>query len=76
MTHWRTPHQSAKCQTCDDYRWVCENHPDNPWEGNRACECGGAGAPCPKCNIPDGKNYPASLEGSTLVWDIHRGWVN
>jgi hypothetical protein len=40
----------ADCPICDDYRWVCENHPERPWEGPRACDCGGAGAPCPACN--------------------------
>ena len=27
----------ADCSRCDDYRWVCENHPERPWEGPRAC---------------------------------------
>ncbi|PAY05385.1 hypothetical protein CK489_28765 [Bradyrhizobium sp. UFLA03-84] len=40
------------CILCDDTGWVCENHPDQPWTGNHACRCGGAGAPCPKCNRP------------------------
>ncbi len=31
----------ADCPRCDDYRWVCENHPERPWEGPRACACGG-----------------------------------
>src|SRR6188472_3993592 len=43
----------ADCPRCDDYRWVCENHPDKPWEGPRACDCGGAGAPCPACNASE-----------------------
>ena len=43
----------ADCSRCDDYRWVCENHPDRPWEGPRACNCGGAGAPCPACNASE-----------------------
>jgi hypothetical protein len=38
------------CATCDNGRWVCENHPDRPWLGDRACTCGGAGMPCPICN--------------------------
>jgi hypothetical protein len=38
------------CARCDNCRWVCENHPDKPWEGPRACGCGGAGMPCPVCN--------------------------
>ena len=39
-----------KCIPCDDTGWVCENHPDQPWEGPHACTCGGAGAPCRRCN--------------------------
>jgi hypothetical protein len=38
------------CPTCRGLRWVCENHRDHPWDG--LC-CGGAGAPCPACNVPD-----------------------
>jgi hypothetical protein len=41
---------SQHCAVCDDGRFVCENHPDRPWEGERACDCGGAGMPCPACN--------------------------
>jgi hypothetical protein len=32
-----------KCLVCEDTGWVCENHPDQPWEGPHACQCGGAG---------------------------------
>ncbi len=46
------------CARCDNCRWVCENHPDQPWLGDYACECGGAGAPCPVCN-PCDENTPA-----------------
>jgi hypothetical protein len=40
------------CTCCQDCGWVCEDHPDKPWEGEHACACGGAGAPCPTCNAP------------------------
>ena len=40
----------ADCKLCDDGRFVCENHPDRPFFGERACDCGGAGEPCPACN--------------------------
>jgi hypothetical protein len=40
------------CLCCEDSDWVCENHPDQPWEGLHACQCGGAGMPCLKCNQP------------------------
>jgi hypothetical protein len=39
------------CSTCDNTLWVCENHLDRPFSGERAC--GGAGAPCPVCNKVD-----------------------
>jgi hypothetical protein len=38
------------CARCDNGRFVCENHPDRPFFGGRACDCGGAGDPCPACN--------------------------
>jgi hypothetical protein len=37
----------VKCLVYEDTGWVCEDHPDQPWEGPHACACGGAGAPCP-----------------------------
>ena len=37
-----------KCHRCQDARWVCENHPDNPWGAGHGECCGGAGVPCPK----------------------------
>lgn len=42
----------SRCANCEGSGWVCENHPDRPWEGATApgegCGCG-AGAPCPVC---------------------------
>src|SRR5580692_411856 len=35
-----------KCSLCEDCGWVCESHPDRPWEGEHACACGGAGRAC------------------------------
>jgi hypothetical protein len=51
------------CARCDNCRWVCENHPDKPWLGDRACSCGGAGAPCPICNATDELTAPKTPEG-------------
>ncbi len=42
-----------KCLCCEDTGWVCENHPDRPFFGDCAYDCGGAGAPCPVCNRTD-----------------------
>lgn len=43
-----------QCLACAGSGWVCENHPDKPWEnadGTRCCE--GAGGNC-ECN-PNGE---------------------
>ena len=45
--------QTMKCVVCQDCGWVCEAHPYLPWQGEHACTCGGAGAPCPRCNPSD-----------------------
>jgi hypothetical protein len=39
-----------KCTLCEDRAWVCEAHPNRPWDGEHACGCGAAGMPCPLCN--------------------------
>ncbi|WP_271604939.1 hypothetical protein [Bradyrhizobium sp. CCBAU 11434] len=64
---------SVTCATCDGTGWVCENHPDRPWEGPRARGCGGAGAPCPACNIPADSETPRILEGYRVELDKD-GW--
>ncbi|WP_156526917.1 hypothetical protein [Bradyrhizobium sp.] len=38
------------CPRCDGTHWVCESHPERPWDGPNACGCGAAGDPCPDCN--------------------------
>lgn len=44
------PYLVVDCENCNNQRWVCENHSDQPWnDGDPEC-CGGAGAPCGKCN--------------------------
>lgn len=52
-----------QCTICDDVGWVCENHLDRPWEGPRACGCGGAGALCPRCNVSAGDEPPRMPAG-------------
>jgi hypothetical protein len=51
------------CNICDDKGWVCENHPDKPWDGTSdredACSCGGAGMPCVQCRPEANKNHRA-----------------
>jgi hypothetical protein len=47
-----------KCARCQDTYWVCETHDDRPWNGEKACGCGGAGMPCPFCNVSNADNPP------------------
>jgi hypothetical protein len=44
-------------------RGVCANHTDRAWLGERACACGGAGAPCPICNAADEATVPEMPDG-------------
>ena len=48
------------CLLREDSGTVCENHPDQPLEGPYACQCGGAGMLCPKCN-PSSADEPPRL---------------
>jgi hypothetical protein len=46
--------ENVECRNCAGAEWVCEEHMDMPWGGlsssPHACNCGGAGAPCPACS--------------------------
>lgn len=67
-----------KCNNCDSQGWVCENHPDRPWDSDRddACTCG-AGMPCPECNPSEGyHDPPRGLPGETIIWDRERGYLH
>jgi hypothetical protein len=51
--------------------------PSRPWEGEHACTCGGAGASCPKCNVPEKDEAPraAGFQDRFRVGAISgRGW--
>jgi hypothetical protein len=48
---------------------VCESHPDRPWEGEHACTRGAAGAPCPRCNVPEKDEAPRLPEGFRTQFD-------
>ncbi|SHH20212.1 hypothetical protein SAMN05443248_4046 [Bradyrhizobium erythrophlei] len=61
----------VKCSLCEDCGWVCESHPDKPWEGEHACTCGAAGAPCPRCNAGD--DDPRMPKGFKTEFD-KKGW--
>lgn len=68
-----------ECPICKDARWVCEDHLDKPWSGAsdapEACHCGGAGAPCPECNLCDEEHRPEMPEGYESFMD-KRPWRN
>jgi hypothetical protein len=44
------------CPVCLGIGWVCENHPDKPWDDEIGCTCG-AGTPC-SCNSAEGHEEP------------------
>ena len=64
---------SMKCVHCEHTGWVCENHPDAPWDGEQACICGGAGMPCPQCNPSDLSHPPRPPAGTHIEFDKD-GW--
>ena len=47
---------NPNCLICRGIGWVCEKHPEKPWDPELGCVCG-AGAPC-KCNETDGVDEP------------------
>lgn len=59
------PVHEPMCDSCADSGHVCENHPDRPWAGVsddiNACDCGGAGMPCPDCCDPVLQDGAASI---------------
>jgi hypothetical protein len=69
----------VECAMCKGNRWVCEDHPEKPWDGAsdapEACHCGGAGAPCPACNPCDREHLPEMPEGyRSLI--VSQDWKN
>src|SRR5260370_17040732 len=65
-----------KCLLCEDSSWVCENHSNRPWQGEHACQCGGAGMPCPSCNVPDDGEAPRMPEGFKTRWTKTAGGID
>jgi hypothetical protein len=67
---------TENCRICKGARWVCEAHMDKPWDGAsdapEACHRGGAGAPCPACNLGDGEHRPEMPVGYVSFFDPHR----
>ena len=50
-----------ECERCRNTSWVCEDHPQRPRDGPRACGCGAAGMPCPRCAPDDGWDKPPDV---------------
>jgi hypothetical protein len=65
--------RQMNCLLCEDCGWVCEIHPDRPWDGEHACTCGGAGMPCPQCNPSDLDHPPRPPAGTHIEFD-EKGW--
>lgn len=64
---------SPACAHCRDEGHVCEDHPDQPWEGTFGPvdghpEHGGAGMPCPVCCSPIPQDGSRSI-GDAFVPD-------
>ena len=56
--------EQPECKNCDSTGWVCEAHPDHPWEDTPLkCGCGAPGAPCPHCNPCDKDHAPRDMPG-------------
>jgi hypothetical protein len=66
------------CKTCADTRWVCEEHPRRPWGSGHpnACQCGGAGMPCPDCNEPKAGERPVLPADFTPTFDSNKGPIH
>jgi len=66
--------ETSECEVCGGARWVCEDHPDKPWDGasdrEDACHCGGAGMPCQVCNRTVGQEPPEMPPGYRTMIDI------
>jgi hypothetical protein len=65
-----------KCAICEDCGWVCEDHPDAPWDGKHACTCGAAGMPCPQCNPSDVSHPPRPPAGTHIEFDKRAGTIS
>jgi hypothetical protein len=64
---------TMKCSLCEDFGWVCENHPERPWEGKHACICGAARVPCPQCIVIEDDEAPRMPDGFPTEFD-KKGW--
>jgi hypothetical protein len=57
----------SSCPICAGMGWVCEEHPDKPWEHDG---CGAAGAPC-ICNPTGHVDMPTVFEQVPQDGPVH-----
>jgi len=60
------------CNNCNNSGWVCEEHPNKPWEQGKVTCCSGAGMPCEWCN---NEEEPRDLAGMKIKLNKD-GWRN
>jgi hypothetical protein len=61
---------NPNCPICRGIGWVCENHPEKPWDLELGCVCG-AGAPCN--DVPDRHQEDikeAAMADGRPAWEI------
>lgn len=68
---------APRCGRCLDLGFVCEDHPEFPWEGTEGpvdghCEHGGMGMPCRACCSPIPEDGAHSI-ADAFVPDWMRG---
>jgi len=66
----------VKCPRCYGARWVCENHPNEPWNGDHSKRCDGAGMPCPGCNEPHEGERPDMEDNFIPAFDRDKGSIH
>jgi hypothetical protein len=47
---WEPSLPDTRCFRCAGTGFVCQAHPDLPWSGAFACDCGSRSKPCPSCD--------------------------
>ncbi|MGY3447146.1 ATP-dependent DNA ligase [Bradyrhizobium sp. USDA 4473] len=50
--------ENLRAHRAAPFATTAADHPDQPWTGPHACTCGGAGAPCPRCNKSEDGEIP------------------
>jgi hypothetical protein len=56
--------------------WVCEQHPQEPWEGEHACGYGAAGIPYSLCKVPEDGKEPRMPRALRARWLAPLSWLD